>query len=307
MRTFLRIPLPQADDVADLTMRDGAVVRLRQHGRKGGVRLVVSHGNGLASNGYAPFWMPLTERFEVIAFDVRNHGENPLHDPALHTWESFLQDFEQIFQGMQEWLGPAPTIGAFHSLSAIIALNHTLTYGPRWDALALFDPPIYPRDGHPLQRVEHAYTQQMALRASKRPQMYESPELLASQLAMRPTFRRWVPGSHLLLARSTLRQTDQGTWILCNPRDLEANIYLTNVDATIWPRMANIPVPTILIAADPRIPDATPAAAICRAIHQELGIDYAAIPNTTHFLQIEQPAACREALIGFLEDCNFQT
>jgi pimeloyl-ACP methyl ester carboxylesterase len=222
MRTFLRIPLPQADDVADLTMRDGAVVRLRQHGRKGGVRLVVSHGNGLASNGYAPFWMPLTERFEVIAFDVRNHGENPLHDPALHTWESFLQDFEQIFQGMQEWLGPAPTIGAFHSLSAIIALNHTLTYGPRWDALALFDPPIYPRDGHPLQRVEHAYTQQMALRASKRPQMYESPELLASQLAMRPTFRRWVPGSHLLLARSTLRQTDQGTWILCNPRDLEA-------------------------------------------------------------------------------------
>jgi hypothetical protein len=23
--------------------------------------------------------------------------------------------------------------------------------------------------------------------------------------------------------------------------------------------------------------------------------------------QIEQPAACREALIGFLEDCNFQT
>ena len=109
MRTILRIPLPQADDVADLTMRDGAVVRLRQHGRKGGVRLVVSHGNGLASNGYAPFWMPLTERFEVIAFDVRNHGENPLHDPALHTWESFLQDFEQIFQGMQEWLGPAPT------------------------------------------------------------------------------------------------------------------------------------------------------------------------------------------------------
>ena len=37
MCTILRIPLPQADDVADLTMRDGAVVRvrLRQHGRKG--------------------------------------------------------------------------------------------------------------------------------------------------------------------------------------------------------------------------------------------------------------------------------
>ena len=300
MSPSVQILVPPPSDVVDLTMRDGAIVRLRRHGNRGGVRLVISHGNGLATNAYAPFWIPLLDRFDIIAFDVRNHGENPLHRPALHLWESFTEDFEQIFHGIHQHFGGAPTIGAFHSLAAIVALNHTYAYGSRWDALILFDPPIYPREGHPLQPVELAYMKQMAFRASIRRNMYEAPERLAAQLQRPKSFRRWTPGAHLLLARSTLRQTDEGSWILCNPPNLEARIYLTNIDPTIWPRMADLSVPTAIIASDPHCSDATPSAHISLAIHNELGIEYVAIPDTTHFLQIEQPTACGTALIDFL-------
>ena len=300
MLSSIQILVPQADDVVDLAMRDGAIVRLRRHGTRGAVRFAISHGNGLAINTYAPFWLPLIEKFEIIVFDIRNHGENPLHQPALHSWDSFTEDFEQIFHGIQQHFGMAPTIGVFHSLSAIVALNQTMTYGPRWDALALFDPPIFPREGHPLQPIGLAFTKQMARLASIRRKMYDAPDILAAQLQRQRSFHRWTPGAHLLLARSTLRQTDEGSWILCNPPHLEANIYLTNTDPTIWPRMADLSVPTIIIGADPQCLDATPSAHACLAIHQELGIEYVSIPNTTHFLQIEEPTACGAALVDFL-------
>jgi pimeloyl-ACP methyl ester carboxylesterase len=142
--TFPEISLPLPEHVDELTMRDGAIIRLRRFGKSGGIRLALSHGNGLAINLYAPFWMPLAERFEIIVFDIRNHGENPLHDPRLHNWTSIIADFEEIFQGIQAHYGMRPTIGVFHSLSAIAALNHALAYGARWRALALFDPAIFP-------------------------------------------------------------------------------------------------------------------------------------------------------------------
>ena len=38
------------------------------------VRLVLSHGNGLAMDGYQVFWRVLLADFEVAIFDFRGHG-----------------------------------------------------------------------------------------------------------------------------------------------------------------------------------------------------------------------------------------
>ena len=71
--------VPAPGQMVPLLMRDGAEIRLRRYGDSTGLRLVLSHGNGLAINSYAPFWLSLTDQFDVIVFDVRNHGENPRH------------------------------------------------------------------------------------------------------------------------------------------------------------------------------------------------------------------------------------
>ncbi|MGC1190746.1 MAG: hypothetical protein WA861_09155, partial [Candidatus Binatus sp.] len=70
--------VPRARHAFDVKMHDGATIHVRQHGIPGAPRLVLSHGNGLAIDGYFPFWGPLRERYEVIVFDFRNHGHNPL-------------------------------------------------------------------------------------------------------------------------------------------------------------------------------------------------------------------------------------
>lgn len=294
-----RVPEPLKS--IDATMHDGAIIRIRQHGNPNGPRLVMSHGNGLAIDGYLPFWGPLCGRYEVIVFDCRDHGQNPMHDPAAHVWENFGRDMERIWQTIKEVWGAKKTAGVFHSLSGVAAVMHTLEMGKRWDVLVLFDPPIFPRPGHPLEDIHYVHMQDVAERAARRGERYGDPSELAALFASRPQFSRWVPEACELMARATLRRDEaSGDWVLACPRELEAHTFATNVDATLWPRMTNFPVPVKLICADPAIEETLPPALVGSAMGAELPIEYEAIPNTTHFLQIERPKECVRAMESFL-------
>ncbi|HEY6394272.1 MAG TPA: hypothetical protein VIX12_02570, partial [Candidatus Binataceae bacterium] len=88
--------IPQPVHAFDAVMDDGAIIRVRQHGNLNGPRLVLSHGNGLAIDGYLPFWRPLRDRYEVVLFDFRNHGHNPFHNEVAHQWSRFILDMEEI-------------------------------------------------------------------------------------------------------------------------------------------------------------------------------------------------------------------
>jgi pimeloyl-ACP methyl ester carboxylesterase len=294
----LEVPPPTSID--DINMGDGAMIRLRRYGKPGRTRLALSHGNGLAISAYAQFWLPLAPHFDLVVFDIRNHGENPLHQPQRHTWPVIFADFDEIFRGIQSCYGLAPTVGVFHSLSALAALNDELTRGPRWAALALFDPPIFPRPGHSLVSEELSDVVTLARRAKRRPETYQLPAAFAAQLRGKPAFARWNPEAFMLMAQHTLRPTRQGLWELRNPRELEAHIFESKVDADQWLRMNELQCPTILIGGDPDAPFAGPPARVCRAVHEEMGTPYISIPGTTHFLQLEEPDACREVLLSFL-------
>ena len=58
-----------------------------------GPRLVLSHGNGLAIDGYLPFWGPLCERYDVILFDFRHHGRNPSNPAWAHDWPVLISRY----------------------------------------------------------------------------------------------------------------------------------------------------------------------------------------------------------------------
>jgi pimeloyl-ACP methyl ester carboxylesterase len=284
---------------ADLTMSDGAVIRLRRHGHPGRTRLVLSHGNGLAIDAYALFWAPLASDYELVVFDIRNHGQNPPHDSRAHTWQRIFADMPEIFAGIERCYGAAPTVGAFHSLSALAAVDSALNCGTGWAGLALFDPPIVPPPGHRLQQLEQADVADLVARALRRPLQYPTPAAFAERLMRKPAFARWQRDAFAAVALHTLREATGG-WELRNPRELEAHIFASKPDAGHWHRMSRLPFPTILIAGDPASAFATPGAHVARALHEELGIEYAFVPDTTHFLQLEAPQACRDALLSFL-------
>ena len=102
--------VPRARHAFDVKMPDGATIHVRQHGLAGAPRLVLSHGNGLAIDGYFPFWGPLRERYEVVLFDFRNHGHNPLHTLEGHTWQNFVADMDVVWcmRSIASWARSRP-------------------------------------------------------------------------------------------------------------------------------------------------------------------------------------------------------
>src|SRR2546421_4184363 len=109
------VQLAKPNRVLDLAMNDGAIIRIRRHGNPAGPRLVLSHGNGLAVDAYFSFWNLLLDRYELILFDVRNHGENPLHGESGHHMAHFVADLEKILAEVQREFGSKPIAGGFHS------------------------------------------------------------------------------------------------------------------------------------------------------------------------------------------------
>ena len=108
-KTQITIPRPHA--VFEAVMEDGAIIRLRRHGVPDAPRLVLSHGNGLAIDGYFSFWGRLLDRYDVIVYDFRNHGQNPPHHPPGHQWKRFIQDDERIWHTIHEQWGAKPMAG----------------------------------------------------------------------------------------------------------------------------------------------------------------------------------------------------
>jgi pimeloyl-ACP methyl ester carboxylesterase len=297
--TRLSIEVPAPLKTIDAVMEDGAIIRVRQHGNPSGPRLALSHGNGLAIDGYLPFWDPLRDRYELILFDFRNHGQNPTHRLDHHNWPTFIRDLEHIFRLVQEQFGVKRTTGVFHSLSAVTAAMHTQSLGQRWDPLVLFDPPFYPRDGHPLREHQVVGENTIAARAERRTPSYQDPMELARQFAK--YFPRWQPAAYELMARATLRHDQTtGAYVLACPRRFEAHVFRSNSENTgAWTGLSRMPVGVKLICGDPNLENAAPAL-IGKALAEEARVDYEAIPDTTHFLQIERPAECIRSMEQFL-------
>ncbi len=51
-------------------MDDGTNIVLRRHGNPRGPRLVLCHGNGLATDLYYPFWSLLADECDLIVYDL---------------------------------------------------------------------------------------------------------------------------------------------------------------------------------------------------------------------------------------------
>ncbi len=285
----------------DLQLDDGAVIRLRQHGNPAGPRLALSHGNGLAIDGYYPFWKRLCDRYELILFDFRNHGQNPLHHFEHHNWSRFVLDLEQVYAAIQEHFGAKRTVGVFHSLSAVTATMQTQRHGVRWDPLVLFDPPFYPPDRHRFHILQHDNEEAIANRALKRTPAYGNPKDLAA--SFQRWMKQWQPEAYEQMARATLRHdAASNQWVLACPREFEAHVFRSNRDTSTWEKVSAMPVAVKLICGDPEAAEATPPARLGQAVAMETGLPYEAIPGTSHFLQIEKPAECIAAMESFLRE-----
>ena len=109
------------------------------------------------------------------------------------TWRISSPTSNSCWHEVEREFGSKPVAGVFHSLSGLIAIRHALEHQHRWRALVLFDPPIYPRDGHPLRDAQQGDKDSLAVRARKRTERYQTPHAFAKQFARGRSSRDGVP------------------------------------------------------------------------------------------------------------------
>lgn len=277
----------------DFTAEDGIVLRAVVTGSPEGPRLILSHGNGMAIGGYHAFWSLLADDFQLVLLDVRSHGNSDTSTLDAHNWAQFERDYERCLHGIEERLGPRPTVGVFHSLSAVIALAHHGQYHRRLNGLLLFDPPLMP----PVQSFwRNAHIEEMfrlAVRVKQRQARFDSPEELAGIFRRGRTLAKWTDGACRDMARATLKPSDDGSsWCLVCPPAHEAKIFELNTDESLWDVFGRLDLPLKLVCADPDVPGVQPSAHSTRELAQTFSLDYEAVPGATHFLQLEYPSEC---------------
>jgi pimeloyl-ACP methyl ester carboxylesterase len=302
MMSFV-VPVPSMS--FDVTLDDNARIRLRRHGDPDGTRLLITHGNGFATDAYFPFWQRLLAKYDLIIFDFRNHGQNIPVEPPNHNYAQLSRDLERVIQAIRTQLGEKKTVGIFHSMSGRAAMKHAIEIGWRWDALMLFDPPNVPPETHPQYEAMRIFENKLVEWAKNRRRQFATVDELAADYRASRGTSRWVPGAHELMAQSVLRRNPNGDGyvLVCAPEN-EAAIYAEALTLNLWPKASAFGGPVKLIGADPNLKGAPATAHANRALGTENGYNYCSIEGTGHLLQIEKPEACVAAVEEFLAECG---
>ena len=289
--TAWHVPEPLSTLVVRLD--EFAVTTLRQHGNPSGPRLVLTHGNGLAADLYYPFWSLLADEFDLIVYDLRNHGWNSVGIQQDHNIPTLISDHDNILEAIIREYGEKPTVGVFHSLSTLVAL---LSFNDGYTAQILFDPPLCKPAASELEFIEAA--ERTAALTRRRAERFKSEQQFAEVLAFIPGFARTVPGVRDLMARSTLRRSADGeAYELRCPRDYEAQIaeYVRSFSPLL--DLSILTCPTKVIGSDPTLPYAyLPTFDLSHAS----AVDYDFVPEASHFLQLEQPERCAEMVQEYI-------
>ena len=287
--------IPEPLSLCEVELDDETITVARRHGNPDAdLRLVLSHGNGLAIDLYYPFWSLLADDFDLIAFDLRNHGWNRVGNRRNHNIPVLMHDHDLVLDAIEREYGAKRTVGVFHSLSTLVAI---LAFSDAYSGLVLFDPPLCKPIGA-LKELDEAAERAAAI-TRRRGYRFRTEEEFSDLLSYLPGFVRVVPGVRELMAATTLRRAGdgQGYELRC-PREYEAQImdYVRSFAPLL--DLSLLTCPTKVVGADPTLEYAyLPTFDLSHM----LTVDYDFLPDATHFLQLEKPAECAAVLREFLE------
>ena len=284
-----------------MRLPDGALVVLRRHGNPEGPRLLMSHGNGFATDMYYPLWKQLLSDFDVVLFDLRNHGWNPVGDIRSHNIPQFSSDVEVVHREVERQFGEKPTVGVYHSTSAL-AVCLSECRGDGYAGLFLLDPPVC-KPGRTYEELDAA-AERSARLTLRREVSFESLDQFAELLGFAVTFQHVVDGVRELVAKTTLRPEGDNRYVLRCPREYEARVveYLTVFAVLV--DFTKMRCPVQVLGADPTIPYSYLPSFQLDAI---MACNYDFVPEATHMLFVERPGYCADRVREFVAECGIAT
>jgi len=223
------------------------VVRGRAPGSEAGVELAFldwggdgeliafHHANGFGAATFAIVAAGLRERFRVIAFDARGHGDStPVparQDPDAYRWPRLAADYAAALASVVESTGrDRVRLAIGHSFGGVLTLAAAAERPGLIEEALLLDPVILPPPAPapapaPGAAQREAPGAELAAATRRRRAVFPSREAAYEHFAGRELFRDFPPEALALYVAEGLAETSSGELRLkCDPQ-MEAAIF----------------------------------------------------------------------------------
>lgn len=258
-------------------------------------RIIFLHGNGFNARSGAKMLERLADRYEIIAPDLRGHGETTLPaDPArLRDWYIYARDVT----AMLDQLDPRPFVLAGHSMGGVTALLTCEILEKKPLGLALIDPVVLPRSFYALNHTPfwHLAWRRFPLvqGALRRGNFWPDIEAVKARYAGRPPFMHWAGGVLDDYLAGGLKPVEGGVALACDPRWEAANYASHRHDPVRAARRAGAPIRVLKAGKASTVRDIR---GLTRA-----GAAITPLPGHSHLAPMENPAACADWLAEQVE------
>jgi pimeloyl-ACP methyl ester carboxylesterase len=258
--------------------------------------LVLNHATGFLARLWQPVAERLAERYEVLAYDARGHGDSdkPAPEGDNYHWSRFVDDLKAFMDALD--LRDIPFAG--HSAGGAAGLYMAAHHPEYFSRLAVIEPIVRPA----MFAWEQDGRDQMAEGARKRRQAFASVDEMVEQYRSRSLFERWPRESQRLYAEhGTFKREDGSVQLKC-AGEIEAAIFEHSGSLDIWSVLPNVRVPVLVAFSEHTNP-------MLRMIAEGVAGRVAdgrvvTIADAGHLAPMERPDVVADIVAGFLESAE---
>jgi pimeloyl-ACP methyl ester carboxylesterase len=265
--------------------------------------LVFLHATGFNALTYRPILAAVGQHFRVVAIDQRGHGRCPLaaEPERFRDWTDYVDDFVTV--GARLWGSAPPPVLAGHSMGGSVALMAAARRPDLADRLVLLDPVMVPSRLRlltlwltPLDaRIRRM---PIARAAARRRRHFGSRTEMLDSYRGRGAFATWKPGFlEAYVDGGTMDMADGGVALTCAPR-WEATTFATQ-RSDIAAAFGRAKCPALLMCGSRQSATRVSAERLA-SLKRDLRIE--TVPETTHFVPMEEPELVRDRLLQALEE-----
>ncbi len=281
---------------------DGALSYLEWNAATGGAPLLVfAHANGFNAFTYRSLLEPLSERFRIVALDMRGHGQTTLPtDRALvKGWRIYRDDLLRFVAR----LGNEPKILAGHSLGASASLMAAAAAPGIARALVLVEPVLPSNQLAAIALFAGTFGLEdrflpLVPPAKRRRAKFTSREAAVTSFVGRGAFRSWPERTIAdYIKGGTVEDGEGGFRLACSPQWEATNFAIYPFNLASLGKRVRVPM-TILYGTEH---STLPEDLLRRLVAGHTDARAVRVPGASHFLPMEQPDLVRAEILAAAE------
>ncbi|MBT3608744.1 MAG: alpha/beta hydrolase [Gammaproteobacteria bacterium] len=257
-------------------------------GVPGGQQVLLVHATGFHARCWDQIVAGLPEDWHIFAVDMRGHGRSGNVPP--YKWPQFGSDLLHVC----EMLGLKDAIGVGHSMGGHCVVHACGHQAKHFKHLVLVDPVILSPEAFK-NSTKHQFDSVEEHPVARRRGQFSTVADMHDRYAERAPYATWDRQvfadycEHGLVPSST----GEGLELACPPK-VEASVYMADFDENIYPLIASINTPVVVLRANPRDEtsqemDFSASPTWPELAHQFQNGQDVLLPELTHFIAMQDP------------------